>query len=329
MYNSDDTTNSSNQTQNDSQIDPGQNKIDNFKIYLLVFSALIVIIIIILLLFTFNNQKANIEKSNTVSSTKSNSNNISSSITKSGKYLILSSQALNWVASNNQSLESLKNYTIFVTVSSKIKLLPQTNKLKLIYTKDYTNEEKLANSIDNLSHNIKAVLYDNEPWSLTPVTQQENIVSYYQKASNLAHSHGLILISTPVINRHKNSSSYIINTFSQIAKVSNVFDIQSQYDQALESEYSSHVISIAEALSNASPNTIILSGLSTNPRAGIPTPLELVNDAKSVSKYVQGYWLNIPLKPSNCSEIRHSNDGRCKGPQPQIAIEFLIQFNNS
>ena len=326
-YTNDFSNNQNNQDSNFSNTNQLPDKKNNFVIYLLVSIALIVIIIILLFMFLYNNKNVGINKNKNSQSNNTKSSNVTD-ITKSGRYLILSSKALNSIVSNTQALDSLKSYTIFVLVNSKVKLLPQTSDLKLIYTKDYTNEETLVESIGHLSNNIKAVLYDNEPWSLTPIDQQKNIVSYYQKASSLAHSHGLILISTPVINRNKNSASSITNTFTQIAKVSNVFDIQSQYDQALETAYSGHVIPIAEAISNASPNTIIVSGLSTNPRAGIPTPQELVNDANSVAKYVQGYWLNIPGKPSNCSKIRHTSDGRCEGPQPQIAIEFIIQFNN-
>jgi len=296
-----------------------RNKISKKQLILIVILATIIIVTIILLLDNFfTNGSKNV--ANIHSYTKTNQQATNQNQPHHSRYFIMSTLVLNEMVANPKLRQDLTGDIIYVLISRKHKLSAQTAGLTLKYTQYFTNETTLANDINNLPTNTQAILYDNEPWSYTPINQQQNIVSYYQKAYTLADQHNLQFIATPVI---KNKSSI---TLANIAKQSNVFDIQSQYDQASSSTYADHVIPIAKAIKNINPNTVILSGLSTNPKAGVPTPTQLYDDANSVKSYVSGYWLNIPAKPSICKTLTNSTNGRCAGPQPQIGIQFLLKL---
>ncbi len=241
-----------------------------------------------------------------------------------GHNFIMSSKVLNEMSANRVVFNRLKTASIYVLTSHKNPLTQQTLKLHLILTADYTSEASLQTAISHhaISSSVKAILYDNEPWTYTPLVEQQNPLLYYQKAASLAHQNNYIFIATPVL---KNTSD--INFFTAIAKISNLIDIQSQYDQAVASTYAGHVIPLAKAIKAANSKVIILSGLSTNPAAGVPTVTQLINDAKAVDHYVSGYWLNVPALPAVCkinqTNSRNHYNGRCAGPQFPLAIKFL------
>jgi len=229
-------------------------------------------------------------------------------------YWIISASAINELAINPVALSKLQNSTIYVPLRSSSVLVAQTKSLNIIPTETFTNESTLAQAI--ASHKIikgtKAILYDNEPWPLTPKAQQLNPKLYYQIASNITTQAGYTFIASPV-------SIIDPRIDAQIAPEINVLDIQSQYDQTIPTVYADHVLPIAISAHKANPKLIVLSGLSTNPPAGIPTARQLVNDADAVKNQVQGFWLNIPSKGKACP--------KCHIAQPQIGIQFLSELN--
>ena len=251
-------------------------------------------------------------------------NNLPISQSLIGDHFIMSAKVLNEMTANQTVFNRLKTSTIYVLMSDKNPLNHQTLSLHLIPTAYYTSEVSLQQAIDNhtISSSIKAIVYDNEPWTYTPVVEQNNPLLYYQKAAIIVHQNHYIFIATPVL-KNKTDTSF----FTTLAKESNVIDIQSQYDQAVASVYAQHVILLAKTIRTANPQIIILSGLSTNPAAGVPTVNQLVNDARAVSHYVNGYWLNIPALPAFCKTNQTNShgqyNGRCAGPQPQLGIKFL------
>jgi len=302
----------------DKQTNPTRHKLSKKQLILIV---LLVIVIILAGFYLIMNDNSNSQANITANLHTTNKQISSQNSTNNSRVFIMSSRVLNEMVTSPKVRQDLKGDTIYVLISRKNPLSSQTAGLSLKYTQDFTSETTLANHINNLPTNTQAVLYDNEPWKYTPSSQQKNIVSYYQKAYTLAAQHNLQFIATPVI---KNKSS--ITTLADIAKYSNVFDIQSQYDQSSSTTYANHVVPIAKAIKNINPNTIILSGLSTNPKAGVPTSTQLYNDANSVKSYVSGYWLNIPATPSVCRTLHDSTNGRCAGPQPQLGIQFLLKL---
>jgi len=295
-------------------------KKNNLFYFLVAISFLVVIILAAFLIWhNTENHNDNVDK-NYQGASKSS---LMTNYTK--EYFIMSSKVLNEMVINQKVFNNLKNDTIYVLLSSKNPLSSRSKKLHLVLTAYFTSEASFNQAIDDhtISPVVKAVVYDNEPWIYTPSVEQQNPLLYYQKASILCHQNNYIFIATPVI-KNKSDKSF----FSAIAKLSNVLDIQSQYDQAVSSVYANHVIPLAEAARQANSKLIILSGLSTNPAAGVPTVNQLLADARAVQKYVQGYWLNIPATPAFCkTHTFHSRyNGRCAGPQPQLGIKFLQEL---
>lgn len=272
----------------------------NHKFSVRLFVALIIVGLLILAVWYIRQ----ISHNSTTDQTKTS---LSSS---SGRYWIIETQALNELVVDSSARNALANDTIFVPGNSFKQLVPQTMGLHLVKTESFTSEASLASALSDkvITTGTKAILYDNEDWTLTPVDEQLNPLQYYQKAASLVHAAGYIFIGTPV---SKTDTQIDV----QIAPYVDVLDIQSQYDQSVATVYASHVLPIAKAARHANSKLIILAGLSTNPSAGIPTYQELVNDASAVNSIVQGYWLNIPSPGTACP--------KCHLPQPQLGIQFL------
>lgn len=290
-----------------------------FKV-LVTFLSIVILIAVVYGIARYN---VRLEKANPtgVNAVANNAQSSAGSATGAGtatrtRYWIMSSKVLDEMSNYVQAKEALINDTIYVNYNATSYLSASTVGLNIIKTAYFASEASLSEAILNnqLPAGVKAVLYDNEKWSETPVNEQANPVLYYQKAFTLAHGRGLTLIATP------GSSSLV----PQIAQYADIVDIQAQESQSSVSEYDSKVLPIVSAIKAVDPTVIILSGLSTNPHAGIPSPAQLVSDAKSVLGNVQGFWLNIPDKPVGCTAS--DTGGRCLGPQPQIGQQFLAQL---
>ena len=234
----------------------------------------------------------------------------------SGRYWIINSHALSKLLDDSSAKQTLQNDTIFITGYNNKQPINNSEGLHLIPTEGFTSEAILEHAIQtkSIKSGVKAILYDNEDWSLTPKQEQANPVSYYQKASSIAKTAGYIFIGSPVSKIDKQIDQ-------QIASLVDVLDIQSQYDQKISSIYAAHVNPIAISARSVNNKLVILAGLSTNPPAGIPTAQELLNDATAVSHNVQGYWLNVPTPGIGCP--------KCNQQQPEIGIEFLKLLGSS
>ncbi len=226
----------------------------------------------------------------------------------SSRYWIMTAHALSQVTMDNKARQSIENDTIYSPSYNPNMATRQEQGLHIIPVKTFDSEATLAADIaaGNIPSYVKAVLYDNEPWALTPAAEQQNPVLYYQRAYTIAHDHGYTFIATPVPNK-------IAPT---IAPYADVVDVQAQYAQISTGTYLKAVNSIIEQVKHANPHAVVLSGISTNPTAGDPTPQQLFDIAKATyPALVHGWWLNIPEKGSACP--------KCHQPRPDTAIEFL------
>lgn len=210
------------------------------------------------------------------------------------------------MAANAEAKASLARSAIYVlNREGKVPPPALTSGLDVIPTMNFRNERHLAEAITQkkVPAGIRAILYDNENWSFTPLAQRRDPVSYYEQASELAHSHGYQFVATPGP----------AGVDPGIAASADVVDIQAQGDQSSPAHYEKFVAPIARAVRAANPDAVIVSGLSTNHGRVLPTPRELVSIADSVSSDVSGYWLNIPPP----------GPGRPSLPQYQIGLRFL------
>ncbi len=227
------------------------------------------------------------------------------------RYWIINQKALNEMSANPSARAALANDTLYVTAFRPDQMTLAEAGLHIVPTRRYTSAATFAQSIANgtIPSYVKAILYDNEPWPLTPISEQQNIVFYYKQADSLADAHGLLLIAAPV------PSSYD----ALVAPYADIIDVQAQAKQATASTYVNYIRPRVQDSREANPRAIILSGISTNPTAGDPTAQQLLNiAANTFPDLVHGWWLNIPSPGIACP--------RCHQPRPGTAVSFLSRL---
>jgi hypothetical protein len=165
------------------------------------------------------------------------------------------------------------------------------------------------------------ILYDNESWSATPSNEQHAPINYAQQAETLAHQHGYRMIFTPAADLAPLLSStytaanrftgYLnLDIASQGAKVSDVFEIQAQQEEATSAfaSFTSTAVSQAKA---ANPNALVLLGLTTAAPKSVITGQTMLDAYNATKGEVSGYWINLP-------------GGTQSGPtHPDAAVQFL------
>jgi hypothetical protein len=192
--------------------------------------------------------------------------------------------------------------------------------------KSFADETKLQAAIANgtLPAGTQGVMLDLEQWSQTPLAQQQDPVTYYQRGAAAAHAAGLWFAATPgtdlanVVNPGTSPqwqrwlSSGLIGP---IATSADLFSIQSQGQEAKVSAYTSYVSQASAQAHGSNAAVQVLSGLSTNP-GGVAEPASVLLAAAQAAKpYVLGWWLNDPGASPSCP--------KCTGPYPQTVVDFL------
>ncbi|MGH9028621.1 MAG: hypothetical protein ACRDV4_03280 [Acidimicrobiales bacterium] len=243
---------------------------------------------------------------------------------------LIASAALQLLLPNPLAV-SLENSadTYLIVNDTTLGLVPASSQATLVAS--FTSFAALNSALTDgtLSPRIKAVLYDNEAWTLTPQSEQLNYAAYEQQAAQAAHSHGLQFIATPsvslanVIDPGSGATfdKYLsVGIAANAARYADVFDIQAQGSQLDPAKYAAFVTSAAAQARQANPNVVVLAGLSTNP-SGPSIPLsDLLSVVQSTRQAVNGYWLNVPRPGTACPN--------CNAPQPQLAISLLEQLSS-
>jgi hypothetical protein len=214
--------------------------------------------------------------------------------------------------------------TLLIVGRKKLDLIPPGSKAIPVAT--FTSFGDLNSAISNnrLDSRIKAVLYDNEGWSLTPKYEKLRPAEFEARAAAVAHAHGYMFISTPAVNLANVLDPTPGRVFPKFlsqgiardaARVADVFEIQAQGAQTNTQLYADFVTRAAEQARQANPHVIVLAGLSTNPNGPEVTADDLFNVVNATRSVVDGYWLNIPIPGPSCPN--------CRPTRPDIAIDLL------
>ncbi|SRR5579875_1165667 len=175
---------------------------------------------------------------------------------------------------------------------------------------------------------VKAIVYDNEDWSFTPVQEQHNPGLYDRLAAELVHQHHLIFIATPATDLARVLDPFGKNVYQdflnlgiarEAARYADIYEIQAQGSEMNTSTYATFVKQAAAQAQAANPHVKILAGLSTNPTGHTVTGKELYQAVLATQSSVIGYWLNIPSAGSHCPT--------CGQPQPQVAVDLLEKLS--
>jgi hypothetical protein len=146
----------------------------------------------------------------------------------------------------------------------------------------------------------RAVIYDNERWSHTPLTEQRHPVYYERLVASLLHRNGLIYIATPAPDlmwaTGRPSDSYTAYLRSDVAghaaRLADVVDIQAQPRETDLHEFVCFVAAAVKQIRSANPHAEALIGLRTN-----PGDQRLVAAYRAVAGLADGYWLNVNGRP--------------------------------
>lgn len=201
-------------------------------------------------------------------------------------------------------------------------------------TADFTSYTTLRSALDNgtLDPRFKAVLYDDEDWSLTPADQQSDPGRYYQLAAQLVHRHHLLFLAAPATDLAEvfggaaetappgGGGRYQAflgdGVISAAARYADVLDVQAQGSEADPALFASFVTQAAAQAHAANPAVEVLAGISTNPSGGQITAAAVDRAAQAAGPHVAGFWLNDPAASAACP--------RCAGPYPQLALATLV-----
>lgn len=195
-------------------------------------------------------------------------------------------------------------------------------------TADFTSYSALRAALtgNRLDRRVRAVLYDNEDWSLTPADERADPARYDRLAGQLVHAHHLLFIASPatdLVNTlapntaagSKFNAFLNLGLIGQIARDADVLDLQAQGAEDDPALFASFVSAAAAQARAANPGIKVLAGLSTNPSGRAVTAAVIDRAAEAVTADVDGYWLNDPAPSAACAA--------CVGPYPQVALAAL------
>ncbi len=143
---------------------------------------------------------------------------------------------------------------------------------------------------------VKAILYDDERWPGTPVSEQLQPFTYVRKAEALVHEHGLAFIDTPAPDlnttlhpgQHGNYSGYLQERLAALAGYADIFDIQAQHAGSVASYIAFAKAAVAQARA-ANSRAVILLGITTNGE----TSQDLISEVTATRAIADGYWFNV------------------------------------
>ncbi len=174
----------------------------------------------------------------------------------------------------------------------------------------------------------RAVLYDPEAWSYTPVGEQRDPVQAAAQAAGLAHAHGLLLIAAPALSLTRVLAPgghapgwrrfLDLGLAAGFARVADVVDLQAQSLERDAATYQAFVAAAAAQARASSPRVSVVAGVSTNPPGTPVDSQQVITDVRATQPVVDGYWLNIPFPSRHCPA--------CNPLQPGIARQVLRAF---
>lgn len=194
-----------------------------------------------------------------------------------------------------------------------------------VVTFSSAGELEQAVSGGQLPAGTRMLLYDPEAWAFTPRAEQINPAAAAGRAEAIAHAHGLSLIVAPALNLTtvrpdpgggpRWRQFLRLGLAGEIARVSDVLELQAQSLERDTSGYATFVREAAAQARAANPRVAILAGLSTNPPGTEVTSQQLTAAIHATSGVVDGYWLNIPGRGPRCPT--------CNPPRPDVGQAAL------
>ncbi len=239
---------------------------------------------------------------------------------------ILNGPALQTFTTNPTAVSFFAGSRPFVVVSKKFSASRIPSSWQAVPTQIFTSYRWFQAAIKHgkIQPGVKAVIYDNEGWTLTPPAEQRNYAQFAQRFYELAHQHGFVVIHTPALslaNAVQAAGERRFDAFMRAGfwddavRYADAVDLQMQGSQVPASAYANFVKSAAQRARQANPHVLILAGISTNPSGHHVTAQQIVDAIMATRGIVDGYWFNVPQAGPSCP---HCTDFR-----PDIALDVL------
>lgn len=174
--------------------------------------------------------------------------------------------------------------------------------------KNYKSYAQFSSDISNnvIPSTTKWVMYDNESWDLTPLTESQNPIHYMQAFAQLAHQHGLKVIETPardlmqvkggnctVKSGETIEVAYIRCGIAADAKYADVYEIQAQALQPNVTAYKNFVAAAITQAKAKNPNITVMAGLTTDRG---DSANQIYANWQATHTQVSGYWMNTTIQ---------------------------------
>ena len=197
--------------------------------------------------------------------------------------------------------------------------------------RSFTSERAIERAFATgaIDSHVRAILYDNEAWSFTPLEEQRDSAGYTRKAASVVHAHGLQLIAAPSVNLLRTlDPGYTGKKFQRFlelgvlggaAKSADVVVIQAQGAETALPLYSGFVRDGAGQARAANPHVLVLAGVSTNPSGQAVTADQVLAAIEQTKGAVDGYWMNVPSPGAYCPG--------CTEFRPDMAIQVLKKLS--
>lgn len=192
---------------------------------------------------------------------------------------------------------------------------PLTNATRIQVFSSYAS---IARALTNghIAADTRAVVYDNERSTGTPAAELADPVRYCRMTAQLLHRSGLLYIASPGfdLSGPRPANGEWFRRFAraglmECGRYADYLDIQDQLMQGTSS-YSRDAQTAAALLHQINPRAKLLMGLSTSPSGRLSTPGQLWQAYRDTSRFVTGYWLNVPHNVAGIS-------------RPSVALQFL------
>lgn len=198
--------------------------------------------------------------------------------------------------------------TYVVTIPGTTIRGAQRTERKSVPTELFTSYSAFTHALERkeIGIGIRAVAYDPEHWSATPLNEQRNPLRYLELFSHAARQHGytpilmpgrdLLLTSGSRCTKQQGETldtAFIRCDIAEAARFTPVFEIQCAPIELNTSELSSFLRASARQARAANPSVTLTATLSTAPGGKRITAQQLLHAAKAMAPYVRGFQLNV------------------------------------
>jgi hypothetical protein len=186
-----------------------------------------------------------------------------------------------------------------------------TGDLAAVPTADFKSVADLEQALktNRLDPAIRAVVYDNESWSFTPLDEQRHPDAAMARAARLVRSSGRTFISAPGtdlagrLNKKAASplAAYLAEGLAGAAATSGgILDIQAQVAERDPAQFRRFVTAAAAQARAANPTIRIVVGLTTESSLGPVSGDDLANLMAPLVGQVDGFWISDPTSGPFC-----------------------------